>query len=132
MKILNRKDFLNAEPPVLYHKYSPTGDFGELCIKLSSPKEDWGNDWIYQDLAGWPKGVSNTEEYMMTMAQFENGSEIMFDLEMGERDGLFEEDELFAVYDWADIEQLINKLQSVFAKQRAAHTMTLKDVGTKK
>lgn len=113
MKILNREQFLNTEPPVLYHKYSANGNFSEMNIKMSGPKDGYSNDWIYQGLADWPKGVDNTNDFMMTMIQFENGSEIMFDLECEERDGLFEEGELFAVYDKADVEQLISKLQSI-------------------
>lgn len=113
MKIINRKEFLNIEPPVLYQKYSTIGNFGEMCIKTSGPKDGYSNDWIYQDLSGRIKGVDNTQDFIMTMMQAENGSEFMFDLDCSERDGFFDEEQLFAVYDAADLEQLISKLQSL-------------------
>jgi hypothetical protein len=39
-------------------------------------------------------------------------TEFKFDIDETQRDGLFEEDELFAIYDNEDILKLINKLKT--------------------
>lgn len=111
MKILNRKEFLDTEAPVLYHKYESVGNFGELCIKTSSPKDKWGNDWTYQDITESTANDSN--EFIELMTNAEKGFLFRFDLNCEERDGLYDEQALFAVYDKSDIEQLIKKLQSI-------------------
>lgn len=42
-----------------------------------------------------------------------NGTHFKFDLEAGGREGLFDEDKMYAIYEKSDVEALIDKLQGV-------------------
>ena len=111
MKIVDRKTFLKLPPGTLYAKYSSLGCWGDLAIKMDSTQYD---DWYqYSLLNGWG-GIDNSDEFMDKVRRAERGeTELKNDLECESRDGFFEEDQLFVVYDKADIEQLISKLQEL-------------------
>jgi hypothetical protein len=112
MKIVNRETFLQLPANTLYHKYEPDW-FGELEIKVNEPGT-WNNDWVVDYPYGFIEGFGCCEWDHETTPEFR------FDQEATQRDGLFHEDQLFAVYDNEDIERLITKLKSCI------HLCTLK------
>ena len=114
MKIVNRETFLQIPANTLYHKYSAMGDFGELSVKKCSPEENWNPDFISVGLYDWIEGAENSNNYIAILSDAEdNGTEFKFDLECTARDGLYDEHQLFAVYDKEDIQRLIDKLKSL-------------------
>jgi hypothetical protein len=111
MRIVDRKAFLSLPPNTLYCKYSSLGSYGDVCIKTGVSGR---NDWYYSELTGWVVGVENSQEYFNTMQLAEKeGKEFRFDLNIEARDGLYEEDEMFAVFDKEDISRMINKLNQL-------------------
>jgi hypothetical protein len=113
MKIMNRKAFLTLPAGTVYAKYSSLGCWGDLAVKMDSTRHD---DWYHYDLLNGWGGCDNSDQFMDKVRQCEKGqAELRNDLECEGRDGLFEEDELFVVYDRTDILQLVNKLQELLA-----------------
>lgn len=109
MKIFNRKDFLQLPANTAYVKYSEKCGLSELIeIKVSGPHDGWGNDWITNDLA-----VFVEEPYRDVFTDFSEVTDTFrFAIDQTSRDGLFEENEMYAVFDNEDIERVINKLKS--------------------
>lgn len=109
MRIVNKKTFLELPAGTIYCKYGSIGCFGDLAIK----EESLGKDWYYIDLINGWEGCENTEEFFDLMRKAEAGKEhFRNDLHTQSRDGLYEDGQLFAVYDRRDILQLILKLQA--------------------
>lgn len=105
MRIVNRTEFLAMPTGTVFNKWKPM-IFEEPCIK----GETWGNDFLvqYLDQLQTPDG----SEYMDTLYSLEAGTAIPMDFDSGSRDGLFDDEQLFAVWSDADVEALITRLQN--------------------
>jgi hypothetical protein len=108
MKIVDRKTFLQQPAGVLYCKYEPAGNFGELAIK----GESLSNDWYYVELVNGRADCDNSGDFFDKIDMAEAGEDIRNDLECESRDGLYE-NEMFCIYDQEDLSQLIEKLTSL-------------------
>ncbi|RWF33754.1 hypothetical protein [Mesorhizobium sp.] len=107
MKIVDRKTFLAMPAGVLFCKFKPY-IFGEVSIKTGTV----GNDFVVQDIAGWFEGAHDTFSYIDGIdAMIEKGVSYPMDYDCDSRDGLFDEDQLFAVWERTDMERLIARLQ---------------------
>lgn len=104
MKILNRKEFLLLPENTLFAKYHPCV-IGELAIK----GETFGNDFYVQSIADSIE-ANDTGEFIEKLAAAENGEDIRLDLNCEGRDGMFDDDQLFMVYDKQDVEAIIKRL----------------------
>lgn len=105
MKIVNRTQFLALPAQTLFSKYEPCC-FGELEIKSDSLR----NDWLTQDIAG---AIANngSEDFASKLFDAEiNGTSLPMDFDCLGRDGCFDEGQLFAVWEKADVEALIGRL----------------------
>ena len=106
MKIITRDEFLKLGERVLYSKYEPCV-FEEMLIKENSID----NDWFYSEIRSAIKCSGSGEMSDLLFKAEEDGISLDMDFDMQSRDGCFEEDELFAIYEKKDIEQLIEKLK---------------------
>lgn len=110
MKILNRKQFLELPEGVLYTSGEPWA-FGNIHIK-GKTCELFGeqyNDWYEWQLdhIEW----QNDGELFDRLEEMRNtGKSYPLDITQG-RNGLFEDNELFLVYEKADLTLLINELK---------------------
>lgn len=107
MRIVDRKTFLSLPGKTLYRKFEPD-IYGDLEIK----GETLNNDYQVVYSCGFIKGCkdcSDTSDAHDIAVQ--EGSDYRFDIDTYSRDGMFDKDQLFAVYDNEDIEQLIGKLK---------------------
>lgn len=101
MKIVNRKEFLSLPNGVLFRKYSPC-IFEDLQIKTSSNENDFvciSFDWVDAE-----------DEYEALESSQEKGESFQFSYDTTYRDGLYDDDQLFAFYEKADVEKLIETL----------------------
>lgn len=105
MKIINLEEFLKLPANTLYHKYTPQ-IFGELEIKVNDPGE-WEPSWIAQDLFGFAEG--NTGD--SSNSDIIDSGEFRWDLDSTCRDGYYDYNQLFAVYDKEDVQRLISQLE---------------------
>lgn len=105
MRIVNRAEFLAMPTGTVFNKWTPL-ILGDPCIKGAT----WGNDFLvqYLDQIQSPE----FEDYMDSLYRLEAGVEIPMDFDSGSRDGLFDDDQLFAVWSDADVEALITRLQN--------------------
>ena len=121
MKIVNRQTFLSLPAMTVFSKYDPFL-FGTLKVKWSNEKDE--HDFIASDLVG-DMDCSCSEEYSDKLELYEKtGESFSFSLEETCRDGEFNEDQLFCVYEQKDVQQLIDFLQ-----QKVLPTFKLKEDG---
>jgi hypothetical protein len=113
MKIVKRPAFLKLPPGTVYSKYEPCV-FGELQIKGDTLPN--GNDWFYQDIAEAVDSSDSGERVTQLFEAEETGKSITMDFDCQGRDGCFESDEqMFAVWERADVEALIARLQATLS-----------------
>lgn len=105
MKIVDRKTFLSLPENTLYNTYEPCV-FGPLEIK----GESLSNDWFVQSLNTVNGRSSDDRDLVLDEAE-ESGVSFSFDLNCEGRDGCFENNQLFAVWEKEDVEALITRLQ---------------------
>ena len=110
MKILTRKDFLKTPRNTLFSYYEPCC-FRELCVKTSDNK-DWENDFIYFSLIA-EFNKQNSEEFDKICERMEKGQSVPQSFEETSREGLFDDEQLFLVYEKEDIKGLIGTLQEI-------------------
>jgi len=106
MKIVNRQEFLELPSGTLYATYTPVF-FGELSIKTRS----LDNDFCYKSLLDSELCGSelfnvllNTQPLLKVELNFDTCTSTS-------RDGLFDNDQLFAVLDKEEHRELINLLE---------------------
>ncbi|EBZ0015906.1 hypothetical protein ABN36_18185 [Salmonella enterica subsp. enterica] len=109
MRIVNREQFLLLPANTLFSKYKPMV-FGDIAIKGDTTAS--GGDYYYQAIADAVYCASTDEMVKVLVAATAHGHEFNIDLECESRDGFYDADQLFAVWDKRDVEQLINRLKS--------------------
>jgi len=106
MRIVTLEAFRKLPVGTLFMKYTPCV-FEDLCAK----GETWEQDWLYENITHSIGATDAGDLYEKChAAEKENGASLNIDFDCAERDGLFEADQSFAVYETADIEGLIDKL----------------------
>ena len=105
MKIVDRKNFLKLPRGTLFQKYQPH-IFENIQIKKSSTNIDY----IFQDL---PEIYLKSSEEMFAILEnaIKTGCSFQLDFACSTRDGMFEEEQLFAVWEKKDVEALISRLK---------------------
>lgn len=110
MRIVNRETFMKMPTGTLFSKYLPA-HFGELSIKT----HNIGNDFLYQSIADAVDCESDVEFVeLLVKAQTENIS-LAMDFESDRADGLYKENQLFAVWGTHDVKLLIEHLQNTLS-----------------
>jgi hypothetical protein len=107
MKIINLKEFRKLPAGTIFMKYEPCV-FGHLMCK----GETWEYDFLYENISYDFDAKDSGEWADKLFLCEEEGESITLDFNIGCRDGMFEEGQLFAVYEKKDIEGLITKLKS--------------------
>jgi hypothetical protein len=90
---------------VVFTKYEPC-IFGDLLIK----GETCTNDFFYQSLVGEFGAPDSGAHHELLDRAERQGESIAPDFDVQERDGLFDDDQLFAVWEGDDVIKLIEKL----------------------
>lgn len=106
MKIVNRKQFLALPANTVYAKYVPCA-FDPLQIK----GESLPNDFLAQQIADAvvPQDDAGFSEALVAAQR--TGSSVPMNFDQPYRDGCFDEDQLFAVFEKQDVEALIVRLK---------------------
>ena len=106
MRIVNLETFRAMPEGTVYSKFEP-----DMLEGLMIKGETWEHDFIYQDLIG-NIDAHNSEDYGAQIdTAIEGKTEVRFDFHCMGRDGLFEDKQLFAVYDKYDVASLIARLK---------------------
>jgi hypothetical protein len=105
VKIVDRKTFLALPPETLFSKYEPCVFF-DLLIK----GETWGNDFLYQSINDAIESAGSDDFANKLFTVQASGESLPMDFNCQGRDGLFDDDQLFAVWEPADVLALITRL----------------------
>jgi hypothetical protein len=115
MKIVDRQTFLAMPVGTVYAKFSPLS-FGDVCIKDETVSHDGKMiDWWYVDFTSIDS--TDTNDWMNKLEDARiHGTSVPMDFETISRDGLFDADQLFAVFERADADALIARLERAIDK----------------
>lgn len=102
MKILNRKDFLNLPSGTIFSEYLPCNLYG-LFVKEDTCGD---NDYNEIDLISSIE-LKESEDYCTVL----EGGNFKMDYKYSGRNGHFEDEQLYAVYEQKDINKLIEYLK---------------------
>lgn len=108
MRIINRKQFLALPPNTLYSKYRPCF-FDPVEIKGETLGH--GDDFLMQRIADAIdcNGSQDYSDKLFDAAEL--GESLAMDFDCLGRDGCFDADQLFAVWEPADVAALIERLK---------------------
>lgn len=121
MIIVNREEFLNLEDPVLYLKCDKWGNpEGELSISYG--RCGTSDDFVTVPLHGFVKewcGSGSVNDYsedfdILKKALDDKNEHFEWDYTMTSRDGLYDKDQLFMIYEKLDLLKLISELNKVY------------------
>lgn len=116
MKIVDRQDFLSLPSGTVFQFYAEEACLDDsLCLKLETLEKDHlPDDFVYLPLTGGflSDAYNSTEEYDMYLRMQDDGEDFDIDFDKSIRDGLFDADQLFAVWSEVDVRGLINSLLS--------------------
>jgi len=109
MKIINLQEFMKLPSGTVFCKYKPCV-FGDICIK-----GDWvtDTDFVYASLTGEIDCTGSNDMIDKLFKYEKTGESFNLDLDAYTRDGLYEKNQLFAVYEKRDIAQLVKKLEEL-------------------
>lgn len=86
--------------------------FRDLLIKGSAPNE-WHNDFLVTNLIGAVENNSS-DEFVDSCEKMEKGERFDTDFESYGREGLFDDNQLFAIYEKEDVIKLVRTLQETY------------------
>lgn len=107
MRIINLSEFIKMPKGTVYSKYAPC-HFDGLMIKDDNCTNQ--RDFYYQNLIGNVENCSTGDFIQKCEFALLHGLSISLDFDVVERDAMYFEDQLFAVYEKKDIEGLIKCL----------------------
>lgn len=123
MKIVNLETFRKMPPNTLFAKYEPCV-FEELEIK----GETWEYDFLVSSSLSSAIKCSGSDEFSELLDRAEKTSEsLAMDFETEGRDGCFDKDQLFAVWEEADVLALIERLKRCLPNDQAQGRRTDED-----
>jgi hypothetical protein len=106
MRIYTRQAFLALPPGTVFSKGKPWAFHG-FMVKGKTWTYGVG-DFYYQDLA-WIDSQGDTDQYDKFTAMLEQGASVPLNT-MEQRDGCFDEDEIFLVYEPGDLRAVITAM----------------------
>lgn len=114
MKIYKYNDFKKLPAGTVFSYYEPCY-FRELNIKTSG--KEWDVDFVMADIVGAIENKSS-EDYSEKCQRMELGESVKMDFDYGGREGMFDEKQLYAVYERADVIKLVETLQDTLSNNK--------------
>lgn len=108
MKIITRKQMLSMPDQTLYWEYEPCC-FDKLRVKRGDPDPE-GIDFACDDM-DQIKCTGSSDMFEILDDAKNNSTSFDMNLEYTGRDGMFEDKQLYVVYEQEDILQLIERLK---------------------
>lgn len=111
MRIVGKKEFYNLPSGTIFSKYQPIVFTGLFVKGNTLYSGDDPIDYIELSLIGNVEANDSGQLSDILFSAQEEKKSFKLDFDAYERDGLYEEEALYAVYEKEDINQLINTLQ---------------------
>jgi hypothetical protein len=108
MKLVDRQTFLAYPDNTVFQKYRDLS-FGELCIKVKTFPEGVG-DFVYIDLNDSIDCCDDVDRTYQLLFAYAHDRRININFTTTTRDGLFDENQLFAVWEKSDVVDLVQQL----------------------
>lgn len=110
MRIVDRKTFLAMPRGTIYHQMQGwTTDSGDMEIKHDTLDS---GDYQFASMTGVQiVDSARSDEWNDRMEQMENGASHPAAFDCIDHDGCYEDDQMYLIYERADVEALISKLQ---------------------
>ena len=105
MRILNLTEFRALPAGTVFMKYTPC-IFDDLSVKGGVLE----SDFFYENITCELDCTGSDDRTDKLFSAAETGESLLMDFDCCSRDGCFDDDQLFAVYDRRDVEMLIDKL----------------------
>lgn len=125
MKIVDRKTFLGLPEGTVFFRMEDNGfEFDRMAIKTSGPSDT--NDFMYMAFDElWPaetedREIVHTGDVLDFYAKLKLDESFALDWECDSRDGLFDDDAKFMVFEEADVRSLIERLQRCLPQSKSA------------
>lgn len=118
MKIVNREDFLKLPPHTLYCKYEPLllpRDTLQIKLDTCIDSEGKGFDWFLRSIVYIESDSQEDFHSKMTKMEVE-GCSYPLDCDDMIREGAFEDNQLYLVYEDDDVKALIEELTKCLTK----------------
>jgi len=113
MKIVNKNEFYLLPAGTLYSNYERYGFKGLMVKQDTLYYENKPIDFLYDDLIG-NIDVQNSDEFIDKLDEAEiNKTSLTLDFDCTERDGLYEDEQMFAIYEKNDLKCFIEKLKTI-------------------
>ena len=106
VRIISREEFLKLPCGVMFSKYEDCR-FGDRCVKDINIGE---HDFMFTQMSVPVKAANDVDYYDKCVTARLNGSSIELNYDCVERDGCFDSDQMFAVFEEADLLALREKL----------------------
>ena len=112
MKIINSELFLSLPAGIIYAYFKPV-IFKGLFIKGDTIKDENNKliDYFFKNILNEVSSNSSDEMFDIIFKREIDGMSFNLDFDCYERDGLFDNDRKYAIYEKNDIENLINVLK---------------------
>lgn len=110
MRIITRREFMEMPAGTVFSYYQPC-IFTDLHIK-DSGKDEWSPDFLTSSLIG-AIDCQNSDEFIAKCDQMEKGASVEVDFESTGREGRFDDELKYAIYEPVDVQKLINRLQEI-------------------
>lgn len=118
MRIVNREEFLRLPAGTIFAKYADqkpgvvTLDSGKIAIK----EETCHEDFVVQELDPWFEGCNDSGDWSDVYERMLEGERSPpVDYDFAGRDGEFDRDQLFLVWEKDDARKLIDRLEQAYA-----------------
>lgn len=116
MKIVNRETFLTLPPGTVFAEYTPC-IVGDMRIKGETAPNK--NDWLYQEINLAIHALSSVQMFDLLEEAEKTGQSVPMNFTIQSRDGAFDYDQRYAIYEKQDVEALIKRLQEALRDAEA-------------
>ena len=110
MKLYKKQDFIKLPAMTIYSRVPTHFELCEGLFCKTSSGEEYTNDFVEQDLiseAGFPNGINDGMDALDYQINLRDElKDFRTDLECAGRDGMFEDEDTFVVWDKKDITKL--------------------------
>jgi hypothetical protein len=108
MKIVSKQEFLKLPPGTIFSDYQPQCLSG---FKVKAESSIGISDFIYSDLTGNPQNTGS-EDFGDKCEAMEQGESVPIDVEFYGREGFYDDNMLYAVYERDDLKKIIGVLEA--------------------
>ena len=117
MRIINRKEFLSLPEGTVFSEFEPHF-FDGLFIKGETVGDD---DYLEETLVGNVASTGSGNYSDIVSRAVENGQEFSLEFGATSRNGMYDDEQLYAVYSQDDVKQLVERLVDVVRYPRLKH-----------